>query len=196
MSEIEKYILAFDELNALVETSFREAENEDVDERVKKIASDVQSILINAYSAGVKAASEMTDWEMDVDIMLMLDAVYKVIAGKDWEDRLIDHIMEHDIQAAITLVHSEYHRIWNAGVTDGAAQFAKATKTEVGKKWNTMLDDRVRDTHWFLEGVTIPLSEEFHTPDGDHGKYPGDFELAENNVNCRCWLTLELKYVG
>jgi hypothetical protein len=56
------------------------------------------------------------------------------------------------------------------------------------KTWVTMMDDRVRDTHDYLEGETVGIGEDFYTYDGDHASAPGLFELAENNVNCRCEL--------
>ena len=197
MSEIDKYILAFDEINALMDMSFQSA-GENGSGRIKKIASDVQSILINAYSSGIRAAGEMTGMGLEVELMLMIDAVYKVIDGKDYEDRLIEHLLADDRDAVLRLVQSEYHRIWNTAVEDGADQFRTRSgkKVEIGKKWNTMGDDRVRDNHWYLDGVTVPFDDEFHTPDGDHGRFPGDFENADNNVNCRCWITLEIKYAG
>jgi hypothetical protein len=55
------------------------------------------------------------------------------------------------------------------------------------------MDDRVRDTHDPLEGVTVDWDEEFYTWDNDHAPYPGAFEKPENSVNCRCWLTYSSK---
>lgn len=52
-----------------------------------------------------------------------------------------------------------------------------------------MEDDKVRDTHDYLEGMSVGIDEEFYTYDGDHALYPGGFENAQNNVNCRCFLT-------
>ena len=58
------------------------------------------------------------------------------------------------------------------------------------KKWQTMEDDRVRDTHDYLQGVVVDRDERFYTFDGDSARYPGDFGLPENNVNCRCYVEL------
>jgi uncharacterized protein with gpF-like domain len=54
------------------------------------------------------------------------------------------------------------------------------------KRWRTMNDDRVRDTHDYLEGMVVPFSERFYSYDGDSAEYPGGFALPENNINCRC----------
>ena len=61
----------------------------------------------------------------------------------------------------------------------------------VTKTWGTMLDESVRETHSYLESVSVPLEEEFFTFDGDHAPYPGLFQKAENNVNCRCFVILK-----
>lgn len=49
-------------------------------------------------------------------------------------------------------------------------------------------DEKVRDTHQYLEGMTVGIDEDFWTYDNDHASAPGMFEFAENNVNCRCEL--------
>ena len=53
-----------------------------------------------------------------------------------------------------------------------------------------MGDERVRDTHSPLEGITVGLNDLFYTWDGDAAMAPGGFTLPQNNVNCRCWITL------
>lgn len=63
----------------------------------------------------------------------------------------------------------------------------------VEKVWATMEDERVRETHSFLDGVGVPLDTLFFTIDGDSARYPGDFTKAENNTNCRCTLTYRVR---
>ena len=88
------------------------------------------------------------------------------------------------LQEAITrIAETEMHRIANTAALDTAKYAGAKSKT-----WVTMLDDKVRDTHDYLEGETVDIDEDFYTYDGDHASAPGLFELAENNVNCRCEL--------
>ena len=54
-----------------------------------------------------------------------------------------------------------------------------------------MLDDRVRDTHDYLEGVEVGLDDEFYTYLGNKAMFPGQFGVAEEDVNCRCWVTFK-----
>lgn len=55
------------------------------------------------------------------------------------------------------------------------------------KAWETMDDDRVRDSHRQCEAQgSIPIDDKFH----NGLQYPGDPEGGpEETVNCRCWLT-------
>lgn len=58
------------------------------------------------------------------------------------------------------------------------------------KRWCTMLDKRVRDTHRLLEGKTIPIDDYFEVGD-DLLLFPRDEENCENVENiagCRCSL--------
>lgn len=64
---------------------------------------------------------------------------------------------------------------------------------EVTKTWVTEGDDKVRDSHAELDGVTIGLDELF-----DNGlDHPSDPDgEPEAYMNCRCWLTYDLTYGG
>ena len=192
MSAIENYTLAFDEINSLMDTSFDNASELDSEKRARKIKNDVLEILVYAYYSGVKAASEMLKKDLNIDRDMMMEIIYLNIDGKDWEDRIEFYIFASDREGVKRLVQTEYHRIWNAGAQDGATAYGKLTGKQVKKKWNTMLDDRVRDTHWYLEGNTVPVGGFFRTYDGDYALYPGDFQHAENNVNCRCYITFSI----
>ena len=58
------------------------------------------------------------------------------------------------------------------------------------KTWETMKDDRVRDEHQYLDGVSVGINDRFYTDDGDSAMYPGDFENPALNINCRCYVVL------
>lgn len=65
------------------------------------------------------------------------------------------------------------------------------SSANIRKIWNTMGDDRVRDTHAVLNGTSKALNEAFFTIDGDSAMSPARFTLPENNIGCRCWLTFK-----
>ena len=56
------------------------------------------------------------------------------------------------------------------------------------KTWHTMLDNKVRDTHEEIEGMTIGIDEYFQVGNSEM-KFPHDWELApdpKETINCRC----------
>lgn len=187
---ISQYTTALDELNVLTEASYKLADDKNLTSRVSQIVDDVLSFLIHAYTLGMEHASIMLAYELSVDVDKMRDAIYKMIEGKTFVDRVIDHILAGDLSGLRTLVESEFHRVYNTAVQDGGQEFVDNGNFGVTKNWYTVKDDRVRETHKYLEGESIPLEEEFFTFDGDHAPYPGGFTRAENNVNCRCIVQL------
>lgn len=186
------YITAFDELNILTSTSYYSASGKDITSKVTQIADDVLSLLIRAYQQGIKATADMLTYDLTVDIDYMEEAIYEVIDGKTFEDRIADHVKAGDLSGLQTLVESEYHRVFNTAEEDGANEFQSEKGLNVSKKWVTVRDELVRDTHKYLEGMRVALNEEFYTFDGDHASRPGEFTKVENNVNCRCVLTFEV----
>jgi uncharacterized protein with gpF-like domain len=66
------------------------------------------------------------------------------------------------------------------------AVVANGLQNSTSKRWQTMEDDRVRDTHSYLQGMVVPFDADFYTYDSDHAPFPGLFTLPENNIGCRC----------
>lgn len=188
---ISRYILAFDEINVLAETSYQTSDGENLFQKVNQIADDLLSFLINAYVLGIQSASKQLDSELTADIDEMYDAIYLIIDGKTFEDRVADHVLGNGVTGLKTLAESEFHRVYNTAVIDGAKVFVAKEGIGVTKIWLTVNDSNVRETHIYLEGQTVELDDEFFTLDGDHALYPGGFTKAENNVNCRCVVKLQ-----
>ena len=186
---VSSYLTALDELNVLTTTSYRMASG-DLAARINQITEDILSFLINAYVQGIEAAAIMLDSELEVSVEQMERAIYQIIEGKTFADRIVDHMMVDDLAGLVVLVESEYHRVYNAAVQDGATDYVNNGGFGVTKDWYTVKDDKVRETHKYLEGQSVPLEAEFFTFDGDHAPYPGQFTKAENNVGCRCIVRL------
>ncbi len=138
----------------------------------------------------------LLDWYIDgfaaglifIDRDLGLPDPYKFLDITYPNGETVSDIYEKDItnpEAFLRMVEAESNRVWNTGMVNAGVGVSGLYKT-----WETMEDDRVRDTHWFLEGKTIPFEDKFITFDGDSAEAPGMFEDANNNVNCRCWLSI------
>ena len=198
----------FDELNNLrseLEQDFAGG----LEQRKKRkpyIIDEILEMLIMAYMYGNEAGNEMlygpteqpngnVKRTVDIDLDEMDDAVFRVIAGKDWQERVSEYLddLNGTVDEIIRVVDTDMNRVYNdsiLNVSAGAESTDNGEKRPVMKTWETMLDDKVRDTHEYLEGVTVPRDRDFYTFDGDKAQYPGGFTLPQNNINCRCRIRL------
>ena len=182
---VNAYVTALDELNIIMLESYYAA---DPKKKVKDVVDDLFSLLVEAYLLGIDHAGEMMNQVIVMEASRMEAAVYHRIGGLDFTDRAAEHIRNGDTAGLQTLAVSEYHRVYNEAVNDGVQQVIRESGGTAMKTWRTMRDERVRETHWNLEGVTIPIGEVFTASDGDQALLPGGFSNADNNVNCRCFL--------
>ena len=156
-----------------------------------------------SYAFGCDSANEDLDTEVEVNTSKMQTSIYKKIEGKTLADRLREYGKAKDFESIKRVADTESHRVYTDSQYDTAKEVesqsrksnsnppdVKSKSYKVKKTWRTMLDDKVRDTHEFLEGVSLDLDERFYTFDGDSSLKPGGFEMAENNINCRCELQL------
>jgi len=124
------------------------------------------------------------------------DLIDVKIDGKTSSERIGEHIealsnkddpnAAYNAEKAIqAIAYTEAHRVAN-GVIHEVGRMNGAKR----KQWQTMKDDRVRDTHEYLEGTVVPLNADFYSYTGAHGPYPGAFHDPAEDVNCRCYLKL------
>lgn len=199
---VQLFLAKFDEINKLGKAWLKVSEDEAL--------SNFEDFLIEGYLLGFAEAKSLLgikDKELNPYIHSPLSHSYLgVTVGKKFSD----YFKEEDTTSMARLMDSEYHRNFNYGMFEAAndAQWKhKEVKDEFGnvtyeplipsnkkivKKWVTMGDEKVRDTHEFLNGVKVDLHERFYTYDGDSAMFPSDFQLASNNTNCRCVLSFSL----
>lgn len=101
--------------------------------------------------------------------------------------------LENDVVKANRIVRTEAHRAVETGKLQ-AAEHAHKNGVIMVKVWNTMHDQRVRDRHRKLDGVKIPVDEEFKIG-SDRAKAPGLFLRPENSINCRCFLSYSVERI-
>jgi hypothetical protein len=141
--------------------------------------------LEDAYIEGYAATEYMLQQEEEMDDELLFHALEKEYDGESIYTKFDDYYEQGDAEKLKVLMDSEFHRVYGQGGLDMANRSGRS----VYKTWETMQDDRVRESHDYLEGVTIPIDQKFVTLDMDEADAPGGFTLPENNVNCRCWLS-------
>lgn len=189
-------ILFFDEVNRL-ESAIRKLSKETESDDNKSVVGwdDFFSCLIMAYVNGYKDTCESlrvnyNDAEVDLDDME--EAIFVFIDGKTCADRFKEHSENHKLGLMANLLRDEVTRVYNLGARDSALHIVntgEVEKTSILKTWHTMNDERVRDTHYYLEGMTVRMDDEFYTYDGDHAYQPFGFMDPSNNCGCRCYLT-------
>lgn len=193
-----KHLLPFDEINRLEEDMVLATYEVDGKRKSRKDRSecidDVWELLCLAYLYGTDAVAKEFGFSIEPNNEKMNDALFRKYNGKDFRDRIGEYYDTGDYEAINRVIETETHRMYNDGVLN-AAYVAQKSESANGKqyykRWETMLDDRVRDTHDYLEGVKVPLDSRFYTYDGDSARYPGDFSDPSNNINCRCVIGIE-----
>ena len=191
-------LMPFDELNTFTDM-VRRYKTEPLPlsdkERLRDDIEDyIEWLLIEAYVYGtVQAMNDLYVLDKDPEELIdrdeMYREIYKPIAGKTFQDRVREYLDTEDSTEADfeRVAETDTTRVYNAGVVDGGKN---SGVPGVMKRWVTMADEKVRDTHQYLYGMTVPLDTDFFTYDGDHARAPGLFSLPENNVNCRCSISL------
>lgn len=187
MDEVrERTILLFDELNVL-KTQITAGGMTRAD--AKEMFEDA---LLEAYLEGFEAAAYILgedDLRTDPDkVWATLEKSYQ---GVNIRRKFEEHFDSGNMAELANLIDSEYHRSMEKGGWDAADAAQTATGRKVVKVWDATLDDRTRLSHEILNGTKVPLEEYFVADDGDRGLYPGDFETAEQNANCRCVIHYE-----
>lgn len=100
--------------------------------------------------------------------------------------RNIQNRMNIGLNRAIRIARTEGHRIQNESRYD-AQVMAKQRGANVVKQWDATLDRRTRPTHQQLDGQIREIEEPYVIPsNGRRGMYPGEFGVAEEDINCRC----------
>lgn len=177
-------LFPFDELNTLkTEIEASEDDPEGRKRRKDYFIDEVTDLFVMAYVFGTDELNEELGTNIKPDTQEMRAVIEEKFDGKNYIDRLNEYFENGTAYDINRVLDTDAHRIYNAAKYTGAKAAGARQKT-----WRTMLDDRVRDQHDYLEGVTIPLEEEFITYTGDRALYPNQFGTAENNVNCRCWV--------
>lgn len=183
--------MPFDELNTLKaalpgffdEDGTRIKSKEDYD----ALLDMLEDLFLLSYACGVESTNTMLASDFDPTLDDVTRTVDKRIAGKTWRERVRDYFDNGGTVADIErIAETEAHRDSNAGAFD-AARAAGATE----KVWHCMMLPTSRDTHVYLDGVVAPLDGEFYSFKGGSTQYPGQWGIAEEDVNCLCWLTFQ-----
>ena len=151
------------------------------------IIDELLDLYLLAYFEGSQDAAKELMIDTEPSVEAAEEAINRPVAGKTFQERVREYLSGNgDVSPAegiVRLADTDSVRIYNE------AKLTTATANGATKKtWRTMEDFKVRDTHRFLQDMTVPIDARFYTYDGDSAPAPAQFSLASNNVNCRCWL--------
>lgn len=180
-------IMPFDELNLFKAKLSAHFENGAI--RSKQDEEDIIDELLDLFLLACANGVEQTNADLGGDyrpgIKRVTDIVDREVAGKTWRQRVADYFANGCTEAdIIRIAETETHRDSNeaAYIT---AQANKATK----KTWHCLMLPTSRDSHIWLNGVSVPLDGYFYSINGGKTQFPGEWGIAEEDCNCYCYLT-------
>lgn len=176
---VDNLITALQEINVLV--------GEWYETQLPKMGDLIEDLMIIAYLSGRETVAEELDYqpERQVNLDRLDKALNLKIDGKTFRDRIDGYLEDggtpYDF---IRIAETEFHRMYNTGGYDTAVDAGASTKT-----WNCMNLPTSRDSHRYLDGMTVGMDEAFYTYNGHSAMYPHDFNEPSEDINCLCWLT-------
>lgn len=208
-------VLNFDELNIITREQIRDKVEAEIysdlpDRKVdrKRCEDIIFDLLTMAYAYGLNKAGLDLQQDLPVNEDQMKDSVYEATAGKTAFERMSDHIDAASpgieaggptavdaatrlIDRLTTLIETEQIRVENEAILDGGDAYKRKNPDKtVMKRWVAVIDDRTRDTHFYLDGTIVPLDAYFYSYSGDKALHPHGFSTPEEQVNCRCTMDL------
>ena len=182
-------ILPFDELNRFDSEIRERFGKESLQKRDKREEEDIIDELLDLFLLAYAMGNSVTNDNLSSDYTPDVDDVMKVVdakvAGKTWRERVEDYFANGGTGEDIArIADTETHRIANQAAYETAKKVGATEKT-----WHCMMLPTSRDTHIYLDGVTAPIDGEFYSFKGGSTMYPGQWGIAEEDVNCLCWLS-------
>ena len=199
-------VLNFDELNIITREQIRDKVEAEIysdlpDRKVdrKRCEDIIFDLLTMAYAYGIGKAGLELGIEAKPNDRMREDAIQAPTAGETVFDRMNTHINAAEdvgltvdtatrlIEELATLIDTEAGRVANTAIFDTAEDFQRKNPDRIMmKRWSGILDDRIRDTHLYLDGTEVPLDAYFYSYSGDKALFPHGFQTAQENANCRC----------
>ena len=184
-------MLTFDEINSLEQSvkavSFK-------GKTAKEVEDTVLDYLLYAYVMGVKSAAQDLGIDIEPSARDAGLSVYAEVSSKDFAERIAEYAPGLALSGAEAdeaetnikrVIYTEAHRITNEAIVEQGVKHGATHKV-----WQTMLDDRVRETHEWLQSTVVPIDADFYSYTGAHGPAPGQFHDPAEDINCRCYIEL------
>ncbi len=151
---------------------------------IAAIQNPISGLTLNERLAKNKA---------DIIIGIKQDLTQGIIRGDSYQSisRTLQDRLEKDAAKATRVVQTEGNRIINAARNE-ATEHAMEVGVKGRKIWVSSLDDSTRDNHGELDGKAADEDGLFYISGGS-AAHPGDFGIAEEDINCRCTTRFEIE---
>ena len=169
---------------------------------------------LQSFFQGVDTVAAQTAWS-SVDNTIMDIALEKNHKNLIWDikrevataltvgdrfDTMADRIagkLNGNYKKAILIARTEVGRVREAGHLASAKNLNDALQAgssgmRMVKKWMTMRDGSVRDTHSRMNGVVVEMDDPFTLPSGVKTMAPKQSGVASEDCNCRCYVSYQL----
>lgn len=146
---------------------------------------------INERMAGLKWA-ERTRFHRNGTIAEVQKVVKEGIDTGQTYTEMAKHLtkrLDGEVLKPIRIVRTETQRVENTAKMEAYYDLEKQGIL-LKKRWLSARDERTRDAHAELDGVTLALDENFISSLGGVGLGPGMMGTAQDDINCRCLLTM------
>lgn len=104
---------------------------------------------------------------------------YEVVAKN------VAEMTEATYKRALRIARTEGGRVQSTAKQKSYVE-AKKKGVDLQKKWLSTLDTRTRDSHQYLDGQVVEIEGKFETKDGHRAEAPRLFNVAKEDINCRC----------
>lgn len=177
----------WDEIHSVenkAEEALKQARTEDFRRKVDEYIDEIEDLFLMDYMLGLYDVQEQLGQEIEVGYEDIQGVIDRKIDGKDYKQRIEDYFRDGTPYDIARVIDTDAHRIYNEAMYEGAKSAGATRKT-----WNCMMLPKSRDTHIYLDGTEVDLDAPFYTFNGDSAMFPGQFGVAEEDINCQCWLT-------
>ncbi|EJU22974.1 phage protein F-like protein [Peptoanaerobacter stomatis] len=108
---------------------------------------------------------------------------------KQMSDRLTEKL-NGDVLKPIRIIRTEGARVHASTQMQSLDKIAEKG-VKMTKKWLSAKDERVRDMHRQMHGISVAYEDDFALPDGTKTKMPHLSGVAKHDINCRCIVTID-----
>ena len=198
------YTLSYEGMAAAVEKAASSEELAALLEGVKYVTPEILRNAVENPISGLTLSDTLEKSRKEIIYNIKRQITTGLLNGDRMSSmaKRIKESVEQNYRKSITIARTETHRVREAGFNDSAKGINDTLKQGVTslrmvKTWRNMKDERVRKTrkanHRRMNGVTIPVDDYFNLGRGVKTKAPGQSGDAANDINCRCYLSYDLK---